>query len=71
VPDSAADRSGTRLFPALNTGPQQNGVDRRIERYTSVRDTVCIDFRGAPGMTRTCDLLVRSQAAYPNILITG
>jgi hypothetical protein len=25
---------------------------------------------GAPGMTRTCDLLVRSQPAFPNSLIT-
>ena len=24
---------------------------------------------GAPGMTRTCDLLVRSQPAFPNSLI--
>jgi hypothetical protein len=27
-----------------------------------------IDFYGAPGMTRTCDLLVRSQTLYPTEL---
>ncbi len=27
-----------------------------------------IDFHGAPGMTRTCDLLVRSQTLYPTEL---
>jgi len=29
----------------------------------------CFRFYGAPGMTRTCDLLVRSQRTYPNSLI--
>jgi hypothetical protein len=30
---------------------------------------ISIELDGAPGMTRTCDLLVRSQPVSPNSLI--
>jgi hypothetical protein len=53
-------------------------IHQRIQGYASVRDMVRtfaevtysfgIWFYGAPGMIRTCDLLVRSQTLYPTEL---
>jgi hypothetical protein len=52
-----------------STGSPSNAM--WVGNWVSYFSTGCLqvsDFYGAPGMTRTCDLLVRSQTLYPTEL---
>ena len=54
-------KGGNRLDTAIRDRGSIHGNAIWVESLTS-------DFYGAPGMTRTCDLLVRSQTLYPTEL---
>ena len=51
-------------------GIPQGKLPKAAAAEAPVSNLIVVSYCGAPGLTRTADLLVRSQPAFPNSLIT-